>query len=100
MLGPFVLHQASCGRRGAAAGSMHRDLGSRGFVGSGLLLQGRCNPNLSAQINSADELVATEIIFGGALSEMEPGEAGALLSALVFQVGGFFFCSYTFLLPF
>lgn len=30
--------------------------------------------------------MATEIIFGGVLSELEPEEAVALLSALVFQV--------------
>lgn len=37
------------------------------------------------QVNSGDELVATEIIFGGTLAELEPEEAVALLSALVFQ---------------
>lgn len=35
---------------------------------------------------AGDELVATEIIFGGTLAELEPEEAEALLSALVFQV--------------
>lgn len=37
--------------------------------------------------STGDELVATEIIFGGTLAELEPEEAVALLSALVFQVG-------------
>jgi hypothetical protein len=32
--------------------------------------------------------VATELIFGGVLAELEPEEAVALLAALVFQVGG------------
>ena len=45
-------------------------------------LQGR----VACEINSGDELVATEIIFAGVLSELEPEEAVALLSALVFQV--------------
>ncbi len=35
-----------------------------------------------------DELVATEAVFCGLLGELAPEEAVALLSALVFQVGG------------
>jgi len=46
-------------------------------------MQGR----VACEINSGDELVATEMIFAGVLSELEPEEAVALLSALVFQVG-------------
>lgn len=46
------------------------------------MLQGR----VACEINSGDELVATEVIFAGVLSELEPEEAVALLSALVFQV--------------
>ena len=42
---------------------------------------------MACEINSGDELVATEMIFAGVLSELEPEEAVALLSALVFQVG-------------
>ncbi len=34
---------------------------------------------------AGDELVATELIFGGVLADLEPEEAVALLSALVFQ---------------
>lgn len=34
---------------------------------------------------AGDELVATELIFGGVLAELEPEEAVALLAALVFQ---------------
>ena len=45
-------------------------------------LQGR----VACEINSGDELVATEMIFAGVLGELEPEEAVALLSALVFQV--------------
>ena len=45
-------------------------------------LQGR----VACEINSGDELVATEVIFAGVLAELEPEEAVALLSALVFQV--------------
>jgi antiviral helicase SKI2 len=40
---------------------------------------------VACEINSGDELVATELIFGGVLSELSPPEAVALLSALVFQ---------------
>lgn len=47
-------------------------------------VQGR----VACEINSGDELVATEMIFAGVLSELEPEEAVALLSALVFQVSG------------
>jgi len=46
------------------------------------MLQGR----VACEISSGDELVATEVIFAGVLSELEPEEAVALLSALVFQV--------------
>lgn len=41
---------------------------------------------MACEINSGDELVATEVIFAGVLAELEPEEAVALLSALVFQV--------------
>ena len=47
---------------------------------------------MACEINSGDELVATEMIFAGVLSELEPEEAVALLSALVFQVG---FCDHS-----
>ena len=47
---------------------------------------------MACEINSGDELVATEMIFAGVLSELEPEEAVALLSALVFQVG---FCCHS-----
>ena len=36
-------------------------------------------------MNAGDELVTTEIIFAGVLSELSPEEAVAVLSALVFQ---------------
>ena len=41
---------------------------------------------MACEINSGDELVATEMVFAGVLAELEPEEAVALLSALVFQV--------------
>ena len=34
-----------------------------------------------------DELVASEMVFAGLLSDLSPEEAVALISALVFQVG-------------
>lgn len=40
---------------------------------------------VACEINSGDELVATELIFGGLLADLTPEEAVALLSALVFQ---------------
>lgn len=40
---------------------------------------------VACEINSGDELVATELIFGGVLTDLSPEEAVALLSALVFQ---------------
>jgi len=40
---------------------------------------------VACEINSGDELVATELIFGGVLTDLEPEEAVSLLSALVFQ---------------
>jgi antiviral helicase SKI2 len=40
---------------------------------------------VACEINSGDELVATELIFAGVLSELTPEEAVAVLSALVFQ---------------
>lgn len=46
-----------------------------------------CLPAALQCAPAGDELVATELIFGGVLAELEPQEAVALLSALVFQVG-------------
>ena len=40
---------------------------------------------VACEINSGDELVATELIFGGVLTDLSPEEAVSLLSALVFQ---------------
>ena len=47
----------------------------------GSLRQGR----VACEVNAGDELVTTEIIFAGVLSELSPEEAVAVLSALVFQ---------------
>lgn len=41
---------------------------------------------VACEVNAGDELVTTEIIFAGVLSELCPEEAVAVLSALVFQV--------------
>ena len=56
-------------------------VGHRSQFQSALSWQGR----VACEINSGDELVATEVIFAGVLAELEPEEAVALLSALVFQ---------------
>lgn len=40
---------------------------------------------VACEINSGDELVATEMLFGGVLTKLTPQEAVAVLSALVFQ---------------
>lgn len=40
---------------------------------------------VACEINSGDELVATELIFSGLLNTLTPPEAVALMSALVFQ---------------
>jgi antiviral helicase SKI2 len=41
--------------------------------------------SVCCEINSGNELVGTEIIFSGVLSDLSPEMAVALLSALVFQ---------------
>lgn len=45
-------------------------------------MQGR----VACEVNAGNELVTTETIFAGVLSELTPEEAVAVLSALVFQV--------------
>lgn len=45
-------------------------------------MQGR----VACEVNSGDELAATELIFGGVLTQLTPEEAVAVLSSLVFQV--------------
>ena len=42
---------------------------------------------MACEIHSGDELIATEMVFAGALTDLTPAEAAGLLSALVFQVG-------------
>ena len=37
-------------------------------------------------MNTSDELIATEMIFSNVLEGLNPPEAAAILSALVFQV--------------
>jgi antiviral helicase SKI2 len=46
-----------------------------------ILIKGR----VAREINSCDELIATEMIFEGVLSDLSPAEAIALLSLLVFE---------------
>lgn len=46
-----------------------------------ILIKGR----VAREINSCDELIATEMIFEGVLSNLDPSEAIALLSMLVFE---------------
>ena len=57
---------------------------ARGFLRSRLKrdLQGR----VACEVSAGNELVTTEIIFAGVLSDLTPEEAVAVLSALVFQV--------------
>lgn len=42
--------------------------------------------HITCAVHLQDELVATEMVFAGLLSELSPAEAVALISALVFQV--------------
>lgn len=44
-------------------------------------VQGR----VACELNAGDELVTTEVVFAGVLSELSPEEAAAVLAALVFQ---------------
>ncbi len=43
---------------------------------------------VAAEVNTADELVVTELIFNGAFNELEPPQVAALLSCLVFTERG------------
>jgi hypothetical protein len=43
-------------------------------------------------MNTADELIATEILFFNILEPLNPPEVAAFLSALVFQVSFFLSC--------
>lgn len=49
---------------------------------------------VACEINSGDEMVATEMIFTGFLTELDPEEAVALVSAFVFQVVPLLVCDY------
>jgi antiviral helicase SKI2 len=40
---------------------------------------------VACEVNSCEELIATEMVFEGLLNEMEPEEIAAVLSSLVFQ---------------
>ena len=41
---------------------------------------------VACEINTCDELLATEMLFSNLLEPLNPPEAASLLSALVFQV--------------
>lgn len=43
---------------------------------------------VACEVNTANELVLTELIFENVLTALEPEEIVAVLSALVFQVSG------------
>ena len=49
-----------------------------------MALKGR----VAAEISTTEELILTELLFEGVLGDLNPAEAVALLSALVFQVCG------------
>ncbi len=51
-------------------------------VDDAVALKGR----VAAEISTTEELILTEILFEGTLGDLNPAEAVALLSALVFQV--------------
>lgn len=40
---------------------------------------------MACEIGAADELLATEMIFSGAFSDLSPAQAAALLSCFVFE---------------
>ena len=41
---------------------------------------------VACEMNTCDELLATEMVFGNVLEALNPPEAAAILAALVFQV--------------
>lgn len=45
---------------------------------------------VACEMNTCDELIATELLFFNVLEPLNPPEVAALLSALVFQVLYFF----------
>jgi antiviral helicase SKI2 len=59
-------------------------LKNTGFIDDEKVVQ--MKGRIMCELNSCDELVGSEMIFAGVLAELEPEEAVALLSALVFQV--------------
>merc|ERR1712226_1273580 len=47
----------------------------------GVCVKGR----VACEVNTCEELIATEMVFEGVLNELEPAEIVAALSALVYQ---------------
>lgn len=60
-----------------------RVLQQTGFIDEDKVVQ--MKGRIMCELNSCDELVGSEMIFAGVLADLEPEEAVALLSALVFQ---------------
>jgi antiviral helicase SKI2 len=54
-----------------------------GYIDTDLVVQ--LKGRVACEINSSDELIATECLFDNQLDHLSPAEAVALLSALVFQ---------------
>ena len=61
---------------GASAG------GAAGAADATVTLKGR----VACEMNTCDELIAAEMLFTNVLEPLNPPEAAAVLSALVFQV--------------
>lgn len=71
------------GAEGSAALALMGDNSSRAMTDV-VALKGR----IAAEVNTADELIFSEMVFEGVLSPLSPAEAAALLSVLVFQDRG------------
>ena len=65
---------------------MRRVLRRLGLVGGDnvVTLKGR----VACEVNTADELLVTELIFNGVFNDLDAGQAAALLSCLVFEEKG------------
>jgi len=53
-----------------------------------VLLHPRLQGRVAAEINTADELLTTELIFNGVFKNLTSGQCAALLSCLVFSEKG------------
>ena len=67
---------------------MHDDLGIIYiYVYVYVLDMGYWQGRVACEMNTCDELIATEIVFNNILEPMNPPEVAGVLAALVFQVG-------------